>query len=60
MLKSLILNYLGKMREANSCKLAVYKLGKLKLEALNSLKNGQKDIQRKLCQSDMMRNLKEY
>ena len=60
MLKSPILNYLGKMREESSCKLAAYKLGKLKLEALNLRKNGQKDIQRKFCQSDMMPNLKEY
>jgi hypothetical protein len=59
MLKSPILNYHGKTKEENSCKLVVYKPGKLKLEVLNLLKNGQRDIQRKLFVLDLMLNLKE-
>lgn len=60
MLKSLILNYHGKTKEENLCRLEVLKHGKLKKVLQNLLKNGRKDILNKLFQSLMIHHRREF
>lgn len=59
MLKLLILNFHGKIKVVNSCKLVHYKHGKQNKDHPNLLKNGQKDTQNKYYVLIMMKNQKE-
>jgi hypothetical protein len=60
MLKSLTLNYHGKTKVENLCRLEVLKHGKLKKVLQNLLKNGRKDILNKLFQFHMILHLREF